>query len=196
MVRIVKKNATKTLNTEVPTEETWHDLECSVFGLAMVLSNLDEEIKEQICENGEAVVNLAFVPAGLLREFFLDVLHKRFWNRDDDFADSRRAFLSKVGERKRLKIRMTPLEGTEPDGEDGEREWNLTLYAGNSRLATCPMTGFWARADFHAVCWLFHRNGTRVREMSGTLETVLPGFHDCFEGNERSVLALAMSKST
>jgi len=125
---------------------------------------------------GEAIVGLEAVPG--FREFILDILHERFWDRDDDFAESRRIFLAKVGERKRLKIRMAPLEEAESDAEDEKREWSLTLYAGNSRLATRPMMSFAAMADFHAACWLFHRHGVRTREIWRTLETVMPGFQE------------------
>jgi hypothetical protein len=182
MVRIIRRNAAPVVTAAVPPEETWHDLERSVVGLVMVLSNLDESITDQLCEDGEAVVSLETAPG--LREFFLDILHERFWSPDEDFAESRRTFLAKVSERKRLKIRMTPLEEAESDTEDEKREWNLTLYAGNSRLAVRPMKSFAAMADFHAACWLFHRHGIRTREMWRTLETVLPGFHELADSEE------------
>lgn len=177
MIRIVRKNSGRPIATAAAApEETWHDLERSMIGLAMVLRDLDDNITEQICESGEAVVSLEQAPGA--REFLLDILHERFRTYDDNFADSRVVFLSKIGDRKRLKIRMTPRDEAESGTEGGEGEWNLTLYAGNSRLATRPMTSFAAMADFHAACWLLHRHGVRSREMWRTLETVLPGFQE------------------
>jgi len=176
MVRIIKKNTRTVVTAAAPPEDTWHDLERPVVGLMLALSTIDDEIREQLCEDGEAIVGLEAVPG--FREFILDILHERFWDRDDDFAESRRIFLAKVGERKRLKIRMAPLEEAESDAEEGKREWSLTLYAGNSRLATRPMKSFAAMADFHAACWLFHRHGVHTREIWRTLETVMPGFQE------------------
>jgi hypothetical protein len=49
-----------------------------VVGLVLVLSDLDEDIREQLCEDGEAVVNLEMIPS--VRDFLLDILHERFWN--------------------------------------------------------------------------------------------------------------------
>jgi len=182
VIKIIRSNTRTVVTAPVPPEETWHDLERSVVGLVLVLSDLDEDIRKQLCEDGEAVVSLEMIPS--VRDFLLDILHERFWNHNDDFAESRRTFLAKVGDRKRLKIRMTPVEEAESDTEDGKREWNLTLYAGNSRLAIRPMKSFAAMADFHAACWLFHRHGIRTREMWRTLETVLPGFQDWVDSGD------------
>jgi hypothetical protein len=176
MVRLIKRNTGGAAPMVTAPEDTWHDLERPVVGLMLALSTIDDEIREQLCEDGEAIVGLEAVPG--FREFILDILHERFRDRDDDFAESRRIFLAKVGERKRLKIRMAPLEEAGSDAEDGKREWSLTLYAGNSRLATRPMMSFAAMADFHAACWLFHRHGVRTREIWRTLETVMPGFQE------------------
>ena len=184
MIKIIRKNTGTAVATAAAPEETWHDLERSVVGLVMVLSDLDEDIREQLCDDGEAVVSLEMIPS--VRDFLLDILHERFWNHNDDFAESRRTFLAKVGDRKRLKIRMTPVEEAESDTEDGKREWNLSLYAGNSRLAIRPMKSFAAMADFHAACWLFHRHGIRTREMWPTLETVLPGFQEWADSGDDS----------
>jgi hypothetical protein len=182
MVRIIKKNAGSSSGSSAipaPPEETLYDLERCVVGLVMMLNDIDEDIQDQIGATGEAVVDLELIPG--LREFVLDILHERFRNYRDDFAQSRRTFLAAIGDRKRVKLRLAPPEPEDVDPEDENKGWQLVLYAGNRRMGTRPVSGFAAMSEFHAACWLFHRHGIRARDLWRTVEGVLPGFHKAID---------------